>query len=94
MITKDPAKQFAQEWIDAWNAHDLDRVLSHYTDDSEMSSSFIATIARQRHHLLQSRVGKTRNRSSFSQPRWQGLQGACALQQLRDLSVSTMSSAQ
>jgi hypothetical protein len=42
IITKDRAEQFAQEWIAAWNAHDLDSVLSHYSDDFEMSSPFIA----------------------------------------------------
>jgi len=35
------AKAFAQEWIDAWNAGDLDRILSHYSDDFEMSSPLI-----------------------------------------------------
>lgn len=25
--------KFATEWISAWNAHDLDRVLAHYADD-------------------------------------------------------------
>jgi hypothetical protein len=45
MITKDRALQFAQEWVEAWNAHDLERVLSHYTDDFEMSTPFIAAFA-------------------------------------------------
>lgn len=27
------AKRFAKEWIDAWNSHDLDRILSHYSED-------------------------------------------------------------
>lgn len=40
----DPDK-FAKEWVDAWNARDLDAVLSHYRDDFEMSSPFIAQIA-------------------------------------------------
>ena len=31
------ANEFAAEWIEAWNAHDLDRILSHYTDDFEMN---------------------------------------------------------
>ena len=31
-----------REWIAAWNAHDLDRVLAHYADDFEMSSKHIA----------------------------------------------------
>jgi ketosteroid isomerase-like protein len=35
------ARAFAAEWIDAWNSHDLDRILSHYTDDFEMSSPLI-----------------------------------------------------
>ena len=35
------ANEFAREWIDAWNSHDLDRILSHYVDDFEMSSPLI-----------------------------------------------------
>ena len=38
MLPNDFAKQFASEWIRAWNAHDLDAVLSHYADDFEMVS--------------------------------------------------------
>lgn len=41
MITRDWAMQFAREWIDSWNAHDLGRILSHYTDDFQMSSPYI-----------------------------------------------------
>jgi len=39
------AENFAAEWIESWNGHDLDRVLSHYTDDFEMSSPVIMQIA-------------------------------------------------
>ena len=39
------ANTFAAEWIAAWNAHELPRVLSHYTDDFEMSSPKIVQIA-------------------------------------------------
>ena len=39
------AERFAAEWIDAWNAHDLKRVLSHYTDDFEMTSPVIIQVA-------------------------------------------------
>ena len=42
MITRHWAEHFAKEWVDSWNAHDVDRVLSHYADDVEMSSPFIA----------------------------------------------------
>lgn len=44
MITRQQALDFAHEWVSAWNAHDLERVLSHYTDDFEMSSPFIAAM--------------------------------------------------
>lgn len=41
-ITRQWAESFAQDWVAAWNAHDLKQILSHYTDDFEMSSPFIA----------------------------------------------------
>lgn len=45
MIAQEFAEDFAREWIDAWNSHDLSRVLSHYADNFEMSSPIIVTIA-------------------------------------------------
>jgi hypothetical protein len=27
------AHAFAQEWVEAWNSRDLDRILAHYADD-------------------------------------------------------------
>ena len=39
------AEHFANEWIAAWNSHDLDRILAHYEDDFEMSSPIIHTLA-------------------------------------------------
>lgn len=45
MIEKDFAEHFAADWIDSWNKHDLVRILSHYTDDFEMSSPVIIKIA-------------------------------------------------
>jgi hypothetical protein len=41
MIDVTFAQEFAEAWVEAWNAHDLDAILSHYTDDFEMSSPFI-----------------------------------------------------
>ena len=35
------ANEFANHWIESWNSHDLERILSHYTDDFEMSSPVI-----------------------------------------------------
>jgi ketosteroid isomerase-like protein len=44
MMTRSFADQFALEWIEAWNSHDLERILSHYAEDASMSSPFIAQI--------------------------------------------------
>ena len=30
------AQAFAEEWVAAWNAHDLERILAHYRDDFEI----------------------------------------------------------
>ena len=38
------AERFAERWAAAWNAHDLDRVLEHYTDDVVFSSPFIGRV--------------------------------------------------
>ena len=45
MIEKDFAEEFARNWIESWNSHDLDRILSHYSDQFEMSSPKIIQIA-------------------------------------------------
>jgi ketosteroid isomerase-like protein len=44
MIDKAFADHFAADWIDSWNKHDLDRILSHYIDDFEMSSPVIIKV--------------------------------------------------
>ena len=41
------AEHFAADWIDSWNAHDLDRVLAHYADDFAMSSPIIVELAAE-----------------------------------------------
>ncbi|HTV81468.1 MAG TPA: nuclear transport factor 2 family protein [Acidobacteriaceae bacterium] len=51
---------FAHEWIDAWNSHDLERILSHYSADVTL----ISPVALQR--LGNSTVqGKTALRGYF-----------------------------
>ena len=47
MISIKQAQQFAREWVDAWNSHDLDRILSHYADDFQMTSPFIVTMMNE-----------------------------------------------
>jgi len=38
------AKEFAADWIAAWNAHDLDRILSHYAQNVVLTSPVAARV--------------------------------------------------
>ncbi|HWJ54885.1 MAG TPA: nuclear transport factor 2 family protein [Vicinamibacterales bacterium] len=40
-VSQETAAGLATEWIAAWNAHDLERILSHYAEDFEMRSPLI-----------------------------------------------------
>jgi len=44
MITKENATELANHWISAWNAHDLDKILSHYEDNVVLTSPVAAKI--------------------------------------------------
>lgn len=35
------ATELAEEWVAAWNSHDLEQIFSHYVDDFEMRSPLI-----------------------------------------------------
>ncbi|UCA61616.1 nuclear transport factor 2 family protein [Chryseobacterium rhizoplanae] len=35
-------QEFAQMWVNAWNSHDLEDILSHYSDDIEITTPMIA----------------------------------------------------
>lgn len=35
-------EKFAAEWIEAWNSHDMTRILSHYDESFRFSSPFLA----------------------------------------------------
>ena len=55
MITKDFATHYAQEWISACNAYNLERILSHYADDFEMSSPVIVQLMSEPSGTLRSK---------------------------------------
>ncbi len=40
-MNKEQAHKFSNEWINAWNSHDVNQILSHYDDEFEMSSPAI-----------------------------------------------------
>ncbi|CAG5017659.1 hypothetical protein DYBT9275_05820 [Dyadobacter sp. CECT 9275] len=35
------AKQFAENWIKSWNSHNMEDILSHYSDDIEITTPMI-----------------------------------------------------
>jgi len=45
VISDEQAAGFAKEWYAAWNAHDLDAMLAHYSDDVEFTSPFVVAIS-------------------------------------------------
>jgi hypothetical protein len=57
------ADHFAADWIASWNAHDLDRILAHYSDDVEMSSPVIPKITGESSGVLK---GKTAVRAYWA----------------------------
>ncbi|MFN3751484.1 MAG: nuclear transport factor 2 family protein [Thiobacillus sp.] len=58
--TPDAARIFAQGWIAAWNARDLDAVLAHYHEDCTFVSPFVVRFAGEPSGSL---AGKARLRA-------------------------------
>lgn len=43
-MTRDEACKLAEHWIAAWNAHDLDLIMTHYEDAIELTSPVAARL--------------------------------------------------
>lgn len=56
MIEPQWALTFAQEWVEAWNSHDLERILSHYAEDFEMTSPLIVERMGERTGVLRGKA--------------------------------------
>jgi ketosteroid isomerase-like protein len=41
MITKEAALLLAHEWVEAWNSHDLERILEHYAEEIVLTSPVV-----------------------------------------------------
>jgi len=54
---------FASEWIAGWNAHDLGRILAHYSEDVELVSPFVGRLTGQGDGLVR---GKAALRDYFA----------------------------
>lgn len=62
MISKQKAQELAQEWIEAWNSHDIDQILSHYSNEIVFTSPFIVKLLGDNSGIIQ---GKANLRSYF-----------------------------
>ena len=45
MLTGIKANEFAEHWIQAWNSHDIEAIISHYAEDVEYFSAFLTKLA-------------------------------------------------
>jgi hypothetical protein len=43
-VTQEEARKLAEHWIAAWNAHDLDLIMTHYQDAVELTSPVAAQL--------------------------------------------------
>ncbi|MGH9618216.1 MAG: nuclear transport factor 2 family protein [Bryobacteraceae bacterium] len=44
MLTEAAAREFARDWVQAWNSHDLDAIMSHYASDVVLTSPAAAKL--------------------------------------------------
>lgn len=66
-MTRDEAWNLANHWIAAWNAHDLDLIMTHYADGVELTSPVAA-------HLLLTSDGKVAGKAEVRAYFQRGLQ--------------------
>ncbi len=43
-MTSDEARDLANDWVTAWNSHDLDAIMTHYEDTVELTSPAAAQL--------------------------------------------------
>jgi predicted ester cyclase len=61
-VTKDEAWKLANHWVAAWNAHDLDLIMTHYDDAVELTSPVAARLLEKPDGKV---VGKANLRAYF-----------------------------
>ncbi|MGC2327279.1 MAG: nuclear transport factor 2 family protein [Candidatus Sulfotelmatobacter sp.] len=57
-MTRDEAWNLASHWIEAWNAHDLDLIMTHYEEGIELTSPVAA-------RLLDTSDGKVKGKTNW-----------------------------
>lgn len=55
-MTEALAHQFARDWLEAWNRHDLEGILAHYAEDVEFTSPFVAKLTGEAQGTLRGRT--------------------------------------
>lgn len=61
-MTEAEATHFARQWVAAWNSHDLEEIMSHYSDDAELISPLAEQLLGRGVSAVQ---GKTNLRGYF-----------------------------
>ena len=62
MLTESSVKQFADDWVRAWNSHDLDAIMSHYAPQVVLTSPVAARLLNNEAGVV---AGKSALRSYF-----------------------------
>ena len=60
MFNAHEAQQFAKDWCEAWNSHDLNRIMLHYSDDVMLTSPAAARLLKDPAGLVKGK-GALRN---------------------------------
>lgn len=55
MIDRKKAWAFASEWLEAWNRHDVDSIVSHYDDSIEFCSPIVQMVLEKEDGVVRGR---------------------------------------
>jgi len=64
MLTEPQAREFASDWLRAWNSHDLDAIMSHYAPEIVLTSPVAARLLNDHSGVV---AGKLALRNYFKQ---------------------------
>ena len=68
------ARQFAQDWVAAWNSHELERIMSHYDDEVALTSPVALNLLKADNGVIRGkaalRVYFTRGLQAYPQLRF------------------------
>lgn len=62
-MTKEFATTFARDWVNAWNSHDLEKILSHYSEDFIIESPMAVKLYPQSKGIV---IGKSEVRKYWA----------------------------